>query len=119
MQKLVALFPVLGVFKRTIKIGNESMEIHVLPSPTYKIPVDTNPGYGIILGLQFLTGYIMSATVVIAFSFATVFACHTIGQLTIMVTWIEEFINRPQEENKNVHIDKISVIIKHHMRILR
>ena len=115
----VCFCTVLGVFKRTIKIGNESMEIHVLPSPTYKIPVDTNPGYGIILGLQFLTGYIMSATVVIAFSFATVFACHTIGQLTIMVTWIEEFINRPQEENKNVHIDKISVIIKHHMRILR
>ncbi|XP_031366089.1 odorant receptor 4-like isoform X3 [Apis dorsata] len=109
---------VLGVFKRTIKIGNESMEIHVLPSPTYKIPVDTNPGYGIVLGLQFMTGYIMSATVVIAFSLATVFACHTIGQLTIMVTWIEEFINRPQEENKNVRIDEISVIIEHHMRIL-
>ncbi|KAG6804471.1 hypothetical protein HZU73_00393 [Apis mellifera caucasica] len=35
-----------------------------------------------------------------------------------MIIWIEEFINRPQEENKNVHIDKISVIIKHHMRIL-
>ncbi|PBC25209.1 Putative odorant receptor 83a [Apis cerana cerana] len=97
----VSFCTVLGVFKRTIKIGNESMEIHVLPSPTYKIPVDTNPGFGIILGLQFLTGYIMSATVVIAFSLATVFACHTIGQLTIMVTWIEEFINRPQEENKN------------------
>ncbi|XP_031770825.1 odorant receptor 4-like isoform X2 [Apis florea] len=114
----VCFCTVLGVFKRTIKIGNESMEIHVLPSPTYKIPVDTNPGYGIVLGLQYITAYIMSATVVIAFSLATVFACHTVGQLTIMVTWIEEFINQPQEENKNVRIDEISVIIQHHMRIL-
>ena len=110
---------ILGVFKRTIKIGNDSMEIYVLPSPTYKIPVDTNPGHDIVLGFQYLAAYITSATVVSAFSFATVFACHASGQLTIMIIWIEEFINRPQEENKNVHIDKISVIIKHHMRILR
>ena len=110
---------ILGVFKRTIKIGNNSMEIYVLPSPTYKIPVDTNPGHDIVLGFQYVAAYITSATVISAFSFATVFACHASGQLTIMIIWIKEFINRPQEENKNVHIDKISVIIKHHMRILR
>ena len=110
---------ILGVFKRTIKIGNDSMEIYVLPFPTYKIPVDTNPGHAIILGLQYLTSFIMSATVVIAFSLATVFACHAIGQLTIMITWIEEFVNRPQEENKNMRVNEISVIIEHHLRILR
>ncbi|XP_016910423.1 odorant receptor 4-like [Apis cerana] len=108
---------VLGVFKRTIKIGNESIEIYVLPSPTYKIPVDTNPGHDIVLGFQFLAAYITSATVVSAFSFATIFACHASGQLTIMITWIKEFINRSQKENKN-RIDEISVIIEHHIRIL-
>ncbi|XP_003691293.1 odorant receptor 4-like [Apis florea] len=109
---------VLGVFKQTIKVGNESIKVYVLPSPTYKIPVDTNPGHGIVLGLQFLSAYIVNATIVISFSLATVFACHAIGQLTIMVTWIEEFVNRPQEENNNVCIDKISMIIEHHLRIL-
>ncbi|XP_016910420.2 odorant receptor 4-like isoform X2 [Apis cerana] len=108
---------VLGVFKRTIKVGNESIEIYVLPSPTYKIPVDTNPGHDIVLGFQFLAAYITSATVVSAFSFATIFACHASGQLTIMIIWIKEFINRSQKENKN-RIDEISVIIEHHMRIL-
>ncbi|XP_003691291.1 odorant receptor 4-like [Apis florea] len=109
---------VFGVFKQKIKIGNESMEIHVLPFPTYKIPVDTNLEHSIVLGFQFLTGCIMSATVVIAFSLATVFACHAAGQLTIMVTWIKEFVNRPQEENKNMRVNEISVIIEHHLRIL-
>ncbi|XP_043803275.1 odorant receptor 82a-like [Apis laboriosa] len=109
---------ILGVFKQTIKVGNESIKIYILPYPTYKIPVDTNPGHSIVLGLQFLTTCIMSTTVVIAFSLATVFAYHAIGQLTIMVTWIEEFVNRPQEENKNMRIDEISVIIEHHLRIL-
>lgn len=109
---------ILGVFKRTIKIGNDSMEIYVLPSPTYKIPVDTNPGHDIVLGFQYVAAYITSATVISAFSFATVFACHASGQLTIMIIWIEEFINRSQKENKN-RIDEISVIIEHHMRILR
>ena len=110
---------ILGVFKRTIKIGNDSMEIYVLPFPTYKIPVDTNPGHAIILGLQYLTSFIMSATVVIAFSLATVFACHAIGQLTIMISWIQEFVNQPQKQNKNIRIDEISIIIEHHLRILR
>ena len=110
---------VFGVFKQTIKIGNESMEIHVLPFPTYKIPVDTNLEHGIVLGFQYLTACIMTATIIIAFSLATVFACHAVGQLTIMVTWIEEFVNRPQEEKKNMRIDEISVIIEHHLRILR
>ncbi|XP_006615241.1 odorant receptor 4-like isoform X4 [Apis dorsata] len=109
---------VFGVFKQTIKIGNESMEIHVLPFPTYKIPIDTNLGHGIVLGFQYLTACIMSATVVIAFSLATVFACHATGQLTIMIMWIEEFVNRPQEKNKNVRVNEISVIIEHHLRIL-
>ena len=115
----ISFCTVFGVFKRRIKIGNESMEIYVLPFPTYKIPVDTNPGHNIVLGFQFLAAYIMSATVVIAFSLATVFACHAIGQLTIMITWIEEFVNRPQEEKKNMRINEISVIIEHHLRILR
>ncbi|XP_003250751.1 odorant receptor 4-like [Apis mellifera] len=114
----ISFCTVFGVFKRRIKIGNESMEIYVLPFPTYKIPVDTNPGHNIVLGFQFLAAYIMSATVVIAFSLATVFACHAIGQLTIMITWIEEFVNRPQEENKNMRVNEISVIIEHHLRIL-
>ncbi|XP_061927050.1 odorant receptor 4-like [Apis cerana] len=109
---------VLGVLKRTIKIGNDSMEIYVLPFPTYKLPVDTNPGHGIILSLQYLTSYTSSATVVIAFSLATVFAYHAIGQLTIMITWVEEFVNQPQKESKNTRIDEISVIIEHHLRIL-
>ena len=95
------------------------MEIHVLPFPTYKIPVDTNLEHGIVLGFQYLTACIMTATIIIAFSLATVFACHAVGQLTIMVTWIEEFVNRPQEEKKNMRINEISVIIEHHLRILR
>ena len=120
MQFSTVIFcAVFGVFKRTIKISNESMEIYVLPFPTYKIPVDVNPGHNIILGFQFLAGYITTGTVIIAFSFATVFACHAVGQLTIMITWIEEFVNRPQEENKNVRVEEISVIIEHHLRILR
>ncbi|XP_016910447.2 odorant receptor 22c isoform X2 [Apis cerana] len=108
----------LGVFKTTIKNGNETIQIYNLLCPAYKLPVQTNPTHDIILGTQLLSAFITSSSAAGAFSLATVFASHALGQLNIMVAWINEFVNRPMELDNDVYVNKISIIVEHHLRIL-
>ncbi|XP_043517130.1 odorant receptor 4-like [Frieseomelitta varia] len=110
---------VLGAFKRTIEIGNETMAVYTLPCPAYKFPVQTNPTHDIILGTQFLSAFIASSSAAGAFSLATVFASHAVGQLSIMTTWVDEFVNRQsRDENNNDCVNKIGIIVEHHLRVL-
>ena len=111
---------VLGAFKRTIEIGNETMTVYTLPCPAYKFPVQTNPTHDIILGTQFLSAFIASSSAAGAFSLATVFASHAVGQLSIMMAWVDEFVNRQSgDENNNACVNKIGIIVEHHLRVLR
>ncbi|XP_068970787.1 odorant receptor 82a-like [Bombus flavifrons] len=110
---------VLGAFKRTIEVRNETILVYTLPCPAYKLPVQTNPGHDIILGTQFLSAFIATSSAAGAFSLATVFASHALGQLNIMVTWINEFVNQhSKEQNNNAPANKIGVIVEHHLRAL-
>ncbi|XP_050479433.1 odorant receptor 4-like [Bombus huntii] len=109
---------VLGAFRRTIKVGNETMDIYTLPCPAYKFAVQTNPTHDIILGTQFLSALVVSSGAAGSFSLATVFASHALGQLNIMVTWVDEFTNQTKQQNKQAHINKIGVIVEHHLRVL-
>ncbi|XP_017759756.1 PREDICTED: odorant receptor 4-like [Eufriesea mexicana] len=114
---IVSTCIVLGALKHTIKVDNETINIYTLPCPPYKIQTDTNPTHGIILGSQFLSGFIASSSAVGAFSLATVFASHALGQLDVMAIWINEFVNQSNQE-KDTHTHEISVIVEHHLRIL-
>lgn len=109
----------LGAFKTTIKNGNETIEIYSLLCPAYKFPVQTNPTHDIIFGTQLLSAFINSSSAAGAFSLAAVFASHALGQLNIMVAWINEFVNRPMELNNDAYVNKISIIVEHHLRVLR
>lgn len=111
---------VLGAFKRTIEVRNETILVYTLPCPAYKLPVQTNPGHDIILGTQFLSAFIATSSAAGAFSLATVFASHALGQLNIMVTWINEFVNQhSKDQNNNARANRIGIIVEHHLRALR
>lgn len=109
---------VLGAVKRTVTVGNETMKIYSLPCPPYKIPVDTNPMHDIILVTQFVSGFIASSSAIGAFSLAAVFSSHVLGQLNVMTTWIDEFVNQSVDRKRDT-CTHISVIVEHHLRILR
>lgn len=84
------------------------------------IRFDTDPTiHDIMLGTQFLSAFVVSSSASASFTLATIFTCHVVGQLNIMVIWVNEFVDRLQKENKDNHINKISVIVEHHLRILR
>lgn len=109
----------LGAFKKTIKVDNETVNIYNLPCPAYNMPVDTNPTHDIILGTQLLSAFICSSSTAGAFSFVAICASHALGQLNLMVIWINEYVNRPKKLNNNAYINKIGIIVEHHLRILR
>ncbi|OAD55463.1 hypothetical protein WN48_04720 [Eufriesea mexicana] len=109
---------VAGSTKEIIEIGNETISKHALPCPVYKIPVDTNLTHTIIFIIQFLSGFVASSSATAAFSLAITFSSHAVGQLNVMTVWINEFVNRPRGWNKNDCINRISVIVEHHLRIL-
>lgn len=109
----------VGLFKQTVEIGNETMSIYLLPCPVYKVPLQTNPEHTIILMTQFLSGFIANSSAVAAFSLATNFASHTLGQLNLMSKWVNEYVNESRRQDKDARVHEIGVIVEHHLRILR
>ncbi|KOC59817.1 Odorant receptor 2a [Habropoda laboriosa] len=105
---------------QTVEVGNETRIVHLLPCAVYKkmIAVDTSPTNEIVLVSQFVSGFIVNSSVVGAFSLAAVFAAHACGQLSVLMMWIKEFVNRSRDSNKNVCFDKIGVVVEHHLRVL-
>ncbi|KAK1131477.1 hypothetical protein K0M31_017761 [Melipona bicolor] len=109
-----------GVFQRTVEVGNETVIIYTLPCPPYKLPVQTKSIHDIVLSIQFLAAFIAVSSTTGAFGLAIVFASHALGQLNIMVPWINEFINQQsRDQNSNACVNKIGAIVEHHLRVLR
>ena len=106
---------------QTIIVGNETKVIHMLPCAVYKnlIPIHASPTYEIVLAVQLVSGLIVNSCAVGAVSIGAVFAAHACGQLTILMTWIEEFVNRPKDEKGNVGISEIGEIVEYHLKVLR
>ncbi|XP_043517142.1 odorant receptor 4-like [Frieseomelitta varia] len=105
---------------QTITIGNQTKVIHMLPCAVYKnlIPIHASPTYEIVLAVQLVSGLIVNSCAVGAVSIGAVFAAHARGQLTILMTWIKEFVNRPKDEKNNLEFNKIGEIVEYHLKVL-
>ncbi|XP_043803257.1 odorant receptor 4-like isoform X2 [Apis laboriosa] len=105
---------------QTIVIGNETRIVHMIPCIVYKklIATDTSPTNEIVIASQFVSGFIVNSSAVGAVSIAAVFAAHACGQINLLMAWIRQFVNHSNVHNKNVGLDKISKIVRHHLRIL-
>ena len=112
---------ILAFAKKIIQVGNETRTLRVLPCMPYKklIPVDTSSTNAIVLASQFISGFIVNSTTAGAVSIAAVFAAHACGQLSIMTTWVNEFVSRSKNRNSNVGLNEIGKIVQHHLRVLR
>lgn len=107
---------------QTIKIGNVTKTIHMIPCTAYKklIAVDTSPTNEIVIASQFLSGFIVNSSAVGAVSIAAVFAAHACGQLSLLMVWIREFVDHSKKiHDKNIGLNKIGKIVRHHLRTLR
>ena len=109
------------VTKETIIIGNQTKIIRMLPCAVYKnlIPIHTSPTYEIVFAVQFVSGLIANSSALGAVSIGAVFTAHACGQLTILMTWINEFVNRPKDEKNNLEFNEIGEIVEYHLKVLR
>lgn len=119
MHGSTVLFSVMRVMKTvTITVDNETFKIHPMTCPMYSKIVDArfSPTYEILLIVQSLSAFVVSASTVAVCSLAAVFAMHACGQLNVLYAWL----NKLAEEKKN-HLaeQKLAVIVEHHWRILR
>ncbi|XP_015431116.1 PREDICTED: odorant receptor 82a-like [Dufourea novaeangliae] len=105
---------------RVVQVGNETRTVHVLPCSVYKklLNVDNSPMNEIVLVSQFLSAFIVNSSAVGAFSLAAVFAAHACGQLDVLMIWITEFVNDSRRQRKNACLNKIGVLVEHHLRVL-
>ena len=110
-----------AVTKETVTIGNQTKIIRMLPCAVYKnlIPAHTSPTYEIVLATQFLSGVIVNSSAVGAISIGAVFAAHACGQLTILMTSINECLNRKKDQENNDGFDDIGEIVEYHLKVLR
>ena len=122
MQSGVLMYCTVTAFAtQTIIVGNQTNIIRMLPCAVYKnlIPIHTSPTNEIVLATQFLSGFIVNSSAVGAISIGAVFAAHARGQLTILMTWINEFVNRPKDRKDNNGFNDIGEIVEYHLKVLR
>ncbi|XP_076235776.1 uncharacterized protein LOC143180129 [Calliopsis andreniformis] len=111
---------VTALAKKVVQDGNETRTVHMLPCAFYKklLDIDSSPTNEIILASQFLSGFIVNSSAVAAFSLAAVFAAHARGQLNVLMIWITEFVNESRAQSREPCLNKIGVVVEHHLRVL-
>ncbi|EFN78623.1 hypothetical protein EAI_17421 [Harpegnathos saltator] len=102
-----------------VVIGNETVAIGRLPCPSFNKIVDTrfSPVYEVVLTLQCLSTIVVNNTTVGACGLAAVFAMHACGQLSVVMSRLEEL----DGEKDECHIvqRKLANLVERHLRALR
>ncbi|CAK9819222.1 Odorant receptor Or2 [Anthophora plagiata] len=103
-----------------IQVGNETRIIHVLPVAVYKklLKFDESPTNEIVLFMQIWSSFLSSCSTIGIFSLAAVLATHAYGQLSVLMVWITEFVNKSRNQEKMFPFEKIGFIVEHHLRAL-
>ncbi|XP_014484206.1 PREDICTED: uncharacterized protein LOC106749348, partial [Dinoponera quadriceps] len=120
MQGSTMLFSIARAMKTvTIVIDNQTMTMYPMTCPSYQKFIDTrfSPTNEIVLSVQFLSTFVMSASTAGICSLAAVFATHACGQLNILYKRLDE-LDKNDEKVNNSAEQKMAVIVEHHLRIL-
>ncbi|XP_070518207.1 uncharacterized protein [Cardiocondyla obscurior] len=102
----------------TFMVGNETFRTHPMTCPVYSKIVDVrfNPANQIMLGVQFLSAFVVGSSIIATCSLAAVFAMHACGQLNVLQTWLNELA---EEKKSHLAEKKLATIVEHHWRVLR
>lgn len=102
-----------------VVMGNETVAIGRLPCPSFNMIVDTrfSPVYEVVLTLQCLSTIVVNNTTVGACGLAAVFAMHACGQLSVVMSRLEELVS--ESEERDVVQRKLANLVERHLRALR
>lgn len=99
---------------------NDSYTNRPLVYPGYDIYFDSqaSPAYEIVFLIHCLSSVIQYAVTIAACSLAAVFATHACGQVQILMTLLGDLVDG--KENEDITMNKrLTLITRHHMRVLR
>lgn len=102
----------------TFTIGNETFTMHPMTCPMYSQIIDVrfSPANEILLGVQFLSAFVVASSTVAVCSLAAVFAMHACGQLNVLHSWLNELT---KQKNSYLADQRLAIIVEHHWRALR
>lgn len=108
-----------GLSKDIIYVGNSSVSVRALPYSFYSKILDAHnsPAYEFVFLLQCLSTFVVNSVTVAACSLTAVFVMHACGQLKILMSWLDNFVD--ENEEKTSVRQKFAVIVQHHLRVLR
>ncbi|XP_039304868.1 odorant receptor 82a-like [Solenopsis invicta] len=110
---------VQGTLKTALQMENGSVTVRTLPYPFYHKILNAyySPAYECVFFMQFLSSFIVNSVTVATCSLAAVFVMHACGQIKIMISWLENFIDNRNEEGTSMR-QKYAIIVNHHLRII-
>jgi len=131
--RFIALFAAMfmhsGVFSYSIfravttdeSVSGDNMSMRSLPFAFYDKILDTttSPGYEMVFAMQFLSTFVVNSVAVSTVSLVAVFVMHACGQLKILISLLENFVDETSEKRKNYMQGKYAVIVEHHLKVLR
>ncbi|EZA52122.1 ObirOr5-L26 [Ooceraea biroi] len=130
--RFIALFAALfmhsGVFSYSIfqamtmneSVLGDNASMHSLPFAFYDKILDTttSPTYEIVFIMQFLSTFVVNSVAVSTVSLIAVFVMHACGQIKILISLLENFVDETSEKWENSTQGKYAVIVEHHLRVL-
>ncbi|XP_018310082.1 odorant receptor 82a-like [Mycetomoellerius zeteki] len=119
MQSGTFLFAIAKSLSTTIVIvGNETVSMHPMTCPMYTKFIDTrfSPANEIIMGVEWLSCFIVNSVVVGACSLDAVFAMHAYGQLDMLFSWLNDLV--VDKEGNECAEQRLAIIVEHHLRVL-
>jgi len=111
---------VQGLSKSVLYVENSSIVVRELPYPFYNkiLNAHFSPAYEFVFFLQCLSSFIVNCVTVATCGLTAVFVMHACGQMKIMISWLENLVDNRNEERTSVK-QRFTIIVNHHLRILR
>lgn len=109
-----------GFSKDMIYMENSSVLVRALPYPFYSRILDAHysPAYESLFLLQCVSTFVVNSVTIAACGLAAVFVMHACGQLRILMSWLDNFVNGGNEWNICMR-QRFAIIVEHHLRIVR
>ncbi|XP_071558252.1 odorant receptor 10-like [Temnothorax nylanderi] len=112
---------VQGLSKVILHVGNSTVAVRALPYPFYIkiLNAHVSPTYELVFFVQCLSSFVVNCVTVATCGLAAVLVMHACGQMKIMISWLENFMDDKNEEKTSISMrQRFAIIVNHHLRIL-
>lgn len=105
---------------RMTDVSNRTLKPLVYPSYSVLYDVQKSPIYEFVYLAHCLCGYVIYSVTAGACSLAAIFAMHICGQIEIISSLIDDLVDgRKYNESRTCAGQRLAVIVKHHLRVIR